>query len=118
MKSSLAFVALLGMSMVGCMAEHKDHHENMDDHEVKVPFEQVPAPAQATLMKESAGATITTVDMEKDDGITVYEAEAMIGGTNYEIKVDVSGKLISKKIDKEEDEQGEHGEKDEKGNKD
>ena len=88
-----------------------------EKNEVKVPFEQVPPAAQATLTKEADGAAIKSVDMEKDEGKAVYEADAMIGGTNYEIKVDADGKLLSKKIDNETDEKGEKGAKDEKGEK-
>jgi hypothetical protein len=49
----------------------------------------------------------------------VYEADAKIGNTNYEIKVAEDGTLISKKIDKEEDEKKDGEKKDgEKKDKD
>jgi uncharacterized membrane protein YkoI len=117
MKKSLMFAALMSVSLVGCMGEQgeKEHEHEGEGNEVKVSFEQVPAAAQATLTKEANGAAIKSVDMEKDEEKTVYEADAMIGGTNYEIKVDADGKLLSKKIDKEE---GEKDEKGEKGDKD
>ena len=35
----------------------------------------------------------------------IYEADAMINGTNYEIKVAEDGTLIKKKVDNEEDEE-------------
>jgi uncharacterized membrane protein YkoI len=120
MKKSLMFVALMSVSLMGCMGEHgeKGEHEGGEDNEVKVPFEQVPPAAQATLTKEANGAAIKTVDMEKDEGKTIYEADAMIGGTNYEIKVDDAGRLIGKEIDKDDGEKAEKGEKKEKGDKD
>jgi hypothetical protein len=122
MNKSWLFVALVSVSLAGCMGSHAERGEhegeNGEANEVKVPFEQVPAAAQATLTREAEGAAITSVDMEKDEGTAVYEADAMIGGTNYEIKVDASGKLLSKKLDKEEDEKGEHEDKGEKGDKD
>ena len=39
-------------------------------------------------------------------GKTIYEADAMIDGKNYEILVSEDGKLISKKLDNEENEKG------------
>ena len=61
-------------------------------------------------MRESNNATITTVDREDRHGKTVYEADAMINGKNWEIVVDGSGKVISRKLDEESEGQ----EKDEK----
>jgi uncharacterized membrane protein YkoI len=66
-------------------------------------IDDVPAAVKATILKEADGTAVTTVDKETDDGKTVYEADALIGKTNYEIKVAEDGTLISKKIDKEDD---------------
>jgi hypothetical protein len=76
-------------------AEEKEKDEN----EVKMKIDDVPAAVKTTIVKET------------DDGKTVYEADAKINGTNYEIKVAEDGTLISKKIDKEEDDEKKDGEK-------
>jgi hypothetical protein len=83
--------------------------EEKEENEVKVKFDDCPAAVKATITKEAEGTKVDTVDKETDDGKTIYEADAKINGTNYEIKVAEDGKLISKKIDAEEDE--EKGEK-------
>ena len=58
---------------------------------------------KATLTKEANGAKIETVDKETDDGKTIYEADVMINGKNYEIKVSADGTLLSKKLDQEDE---------------
>jgi hypothetical protein len=78
--------------------------DDKEGKEVKMKFDDVPAAVKTTITKEADGTAVTTVDKETDDGKTVYEADAKIGNTNYEIKVAEDGTLISKKIDKEEDE--------------
>lgn len=73
-----------------------------EEDEKTVSVRDVPDEVRATLIRESFGAHIKTVDLEKLDGKTVYEADAKIDGQNYEILVAKNGKLISKKIDNEE----------------
>ena len=88
--------------------------EDKEENEVKVPIDQVPANVKATLLKEAEGVAITSVDKETDKGKVTYEADAKIGGKNYEIKVAEDGSLISKKLDDEEDEKGGKDQKEEK----
>jgi hypothetical protein len=131
-------LAGFGMGPIGCMqadqgekAEHGEHAERgehgekgeeKESDEVKVSFGKIPAAVQATFSKEADGVAIKEVDQEKLDGKDVYEADAVIGGTNYEIVVAPDGKLVSKKIDNEaaegdKKETGEKEEADEKGEK-
>ena len=73
--------------------------------EVKIKFADAPAAVQKTLTEEAKGKTIESLDKETaKDGKVSYEADVVIDGTNYEIVVSDDGKLVSKKIDKEEDE--------------
>jgi len=89
-------------------AEEKEKEEGKEQ---KVEFKSVPQAVQATLTAESGGAAITTVDKEEDDGKEIYEADVMIKGKNYEIKVAADGTLISKKLDVEENEKKDGKEK-------
>jgi uncharacterized membrane protein YkoI len=73
--------------------------EEAEENEVKVPYDQVPAPVKTTLQRESGGATINTVDKEQRHGKTVYEADVKMNGTNWEIVVAEDGKVVSKKVD-------------------
>jgi hypothetical protein len=105
-----------GVILGGCAMVHGEDEEK-EEKEVKVKIEDVPAPVKATLLREADGQEIKTVDLETlKGGKTVYEADVKIDGTNYEINVAPDGKLISKKIDNEEDEKkGKDEEKEEKG---
>ena len=101
-KHLIGFVALaLGMSSLlafsGCAAMHKED-------EVKVAMADCPKAVQDTLTKEAQGGQIGAVEKEDKHGKTVYEADVVIGGKNYEIKVADDGTLLSKKIEKPESE--------------
>ena len=89
MALSLATALMVG----GCAAMEKEEKVNLD---------QVPAAVKATLQKEAGTSPISTVDKEIDDGKTIYEADVVIDGKNYEIKVAEDGKLISKGLDEDE----------------
>lgn len=100
MKKSMILVGLLCVSLGGCAAMKGEDNEK-EGTEVKVSMDQVPAAVKTTLLREAEGVNIATVDKETSEGKTIYEADAVIGGTLYEIKVAEDGKLISKAIDKE-----------------
>lgn len=98
---SLAAVLVVS---AGCksMGDH-DGDEDNDEHETKVSINDVPVPVRATLMAQAPGAAIKTVDHEMQGGKWLYEADAMVDGKNWEILVAEDGKLISKKLDDEKD---------------
>ena len=100
MQAKWMMVSLIGLGLAAGCSQMKDKEAG----EVKLTLDQVPAAVKTTLGKESGGANFTSVDKETDDGKNVYEADAMIDGKNYEIKVADDGTLISKKLDKEEGE--------------
>ena len=119
MRSKWIVVCLATAGLIGCAnlrAEDKKGEED-EGNEVKVALADCPAPVKATIAKESDNAKVDTVDKETKDGKTIYEADAMINGQNYEIKVAEDGKLISKKMDNEEDEKKGEKEEDEKNEK-
>jgi hypothetical protein len=109
MRSWKVLSLLVALGLVACTLAIRA--EEKEENEVKVKFDDCPAAVKATLTKEAGGATIATVDKETDDGKTIYEADVKIDGQNYEIKVSEDGKLVSKKVDNEEDEKDEKDEK-------
>jgi hypothetical protein len=116
-RNRFVLLCAVSLALTGCASMHGHHHEEeSEENEVKVPFAQTPAPVQASFQRESGGAMINTVDKEMRHGKTVYEADVKMNGTNWEIVVAEDGKVVSKKIDREEDEKGEA--KHEKGEKD
>jgi len=98
----------------GCSQMHKHEEEDEEANEVKMTLDQVPPPVRATLQQEAGTATIKSVDREQTKkGDTVYETDVMQGGKNWEIRVAPDGKLLSKKVDNEENEKSSSKEKEE-----
>jgi len=80
--------------------------EDKEQDEQKISFKDAPKAVRKTLKRESNGTPIKTLDKEKLNGKTVYEADVEIDDHNYEIVVDPKGLLLSKKLDNEADEKG------------
>jgi hypothetical protein len=88
-------IAGVGILMAGCATTEKEGKE------VQVKLADCPKPVQDTLAKEAPGAQITVVDKEEEKGKATYEADAVLNGKNYEIRVAADGTLILKKLDEE-----------------
>jgi|SRR5581483_4333703 len=100
-------VLAASLALAGCTntkSANKGGEEEEEGNEVKVAFTELPAPVKATLEKESGNAKIDTVDKETKDGKVIYEADAMVNGQNWEIKVAEDGTLVKKRVDNEQDE--------------
>ena len=116
MKKLAALATLLVLPLAACTMREQSAREGKEGdegNEVKVAINDVPPAVRTTLDQQAPGVTITQVDKEEDQGKVIYEADAVLGGQNYEIKVADDGHLISKKVDKE-DNDGEASDKDEK----
>lgn len=106
MKRHLFAVSLaVAAASVGCSQMGKDH-EREDEDEIEMTLDQVPAAVREGLQREAGGAAIAEVEKEDENGKVVYEADVTIDGKNWEIVVDESGKLVSRKLD-DDDEKGE-----------
>jgi uncharacterized membrane protein YkoI len=93
----------------GCQSMNKEHGDDEED-EVEMTLDQVPAAVREGLQREAGGAAVTKVEKETEHGRTGYETDVKIDGKEWEIIVDENGKLISKKLD-DENEAGEKKEK-------
>jgi hypothetical protein len=100
----LGTVGLLVAGLATGNARAAEKAKKGEEQEVKVTLDQVPAAVKATLVKEARGAAIKSVDKEGEGAKTVYEADVVINGQNWEIKVGPDGKLLGKKLDPEEKE--------------
>jgi uncharacterized membrane protein YkoI len=75
------------------------------EQERNLSIDQVPTVVRTTI--QAQGGTIEEIEMETENGQTVYEAEVTIDGQKVEIKVAADGSQISKKLDDEDnDEEG------------
>lgn len=50
--------------------------------------------AMAALAREKGAVTIVDLELERDDGRTVYEGEATLDGRRYEFEMTVSGRIL------------------------
>ena len=101
-KSSSVIVAVLaGLTLsIGALAGRQTTQQ-----EEGISLDQVPAAVKATLL--SQGGTIEEIEMETENGRTIYEADVLIDGQKTEVKVAANGSLIGKEADDEDnDEEG------------
>lgn len=88
-----------------------DDDDDDDDEGETVTLDKVPAAVKETIEKEAQGGKIKKVEREVKGEKTVYEAEVIIEGKEFEIKVAADGKLISKKQEDNDDDDDEDDEK-------
>jgi uncharacterized membrane protein YkoI len=69
------------------------------DRETEVSIKEVPAAVKVTLLAEAKGGTIEEIEMETENGRTVYEADVIIDGQEVEIQVAPDGTLLGKEIE-------------------
>lgn len=77
-----------------------------EDGEVEVKLADCPEAVQKTLKRESTGGKIEEIEKETEDGKTVYEAEIVIDGKEYEVEVAEDGTLLSKVLEGKADDDG------------
>jgi hypothetical protein len=79
-----------------------------DEEEVKL--SECPKAVQKTLKREAKGGKIVEIEREVEDGETIYEAEIIIDGNEYEVEILEDGTLLSKILEDDEgDEDNEDG---------
>lgn len=89
----LAVSALVAIAALSGCASHEGSRE---ENEVAVTMNDVPAAVRATLERESAGGKVTEVEKEVKNGKTVYSADMVINGVEWDIAVAEDGAVISK----------------------
>ncbi len=87
--------------------EHKD-----SEADVKVALAAVPPAVRATLEKEARGGKIGDVEKEIKKGKTVYSADVVIDGKEYDVAVGEDGALLQKELDSGKDEEKDAEDKD------
>jgi uncharacterized membrane protein YkoI len=97
----LALMLTCSVACLGCAVLAAE--EAQDSKEEKVKLEDCPQAVQDTLKKASAGGKIEEIEKETENGKVVYEAEVVIEGDEYEVKVADDGKLLGKKLENDDD---------------
>jgi hypothetical protein len=69
--------------------------------EGKLEMKDLPKVVQATIQKETAGATIVGLSMETEAGKTLYEVETKVNGKGRDMLIDAKGALteVEEEID-------------------
>ncbi len=99
--ASLFACAMLGLAPLAAGAENGKTET--------VTLDSVPAAAKQAIEKQLDGATVTSIEIEKQDGKTIYDVEATKDGKQVEFEVAADGtvveakELTDKKDAKEED---------------
>ncbi len=76
--------------------DYNDHDDNDDDDIVSSQTAIGVDKARQVVLQKLPGATITSIELDEDDGLAVYEGEAVKDGTEYDFKVNAqNGTLIS-----------------------
>ncbi len=83
------------------------------DRETEVSIEEVPAAVRATIEAEAKDGTIEEVEMETENGQTVYEADVIIDGQEIEIQVAPDGTLLGKETEDDEGDDDDEDDEDE-----
>ncbi|MFQ6133455.1 MAG: PepSY domain-containing protein [Armatimonadota bacterium] len=101
------WVLFAGIALVAVLAIGLAAWSGGDDDEEQVSLDQVPPAVKATILKAAEGGTITEIEVETENGQTVYEAEVIIDGKEVDILVAPDGALLGKEVegDEEEDEE-------------
>jgi uncharacterized membrane protein YkoI len=71
--------------------------------EKKISLGELPEAVKATILAEAKGRTIEEIEMETEDGRTIYEAEVIMDGQETDIKVAADGTLLGKEVESEGD---------------
>jgi uncharacterized membrane protein YkoI len=77
--------------------------EDNDDEKQQVSIDQVPAAVRATILKEAGSGKIEKIVLENEDGRTIYEAEVIMDGKEFDVKVAADGTLGKEVEDEEND---------------
>jgi len=75
--------------------------QRLGDDEVTVSIDQVPAPVKTALLAQ--GGTINEIEMETENGQTVYEAEVVVNGKVVDVAVSPDGTVLGAESDDEDE---------------
>lgn len=97
--SSIAIAAILAFTLVACVqvdGEREGSRQTVD-------IEQVPPPVKATIVSQSAGATVQGIEKIDWQGKSVYEAHLVASGRKSELRVGEDGRVLPADSDKDDD---------------
>lgn len=94
--SSIAIAAILSVALSACEQVEGGSRQTVN-------IEQVPAPVKATIVSQSAGATVQGIEKIDRQGRSVYEAHLVSGDKKTELRVGEDGKVLPADSHKDDD---------------
>ncbi len=86
-------VVVVVTGLFGCDTFRQSGEEEVPDQAVSL--SDVPAPARAVIEKLTAGGTIRKLEKAEEDGQTIYDVEATVGGKDVEYDVAADGTVLT-----------------------
>lgn len=84
--------------------------QRMMDDDITVSIDAVPTAVKATILAQAQGNAIREIEMDTENGRTVYEAEVVIDGQETDIRVAADGTLLGAELDDEGDDEDDEDE--------
>jgi len=101
-RKNMTIISLVaGFALVLCIGAVAT--QRILDKETEVSLDQLPDAVKATLNAEANGGVINEIEMETEDGKTVYEAEVLIDGVEVDIVIAADGTLLGKETEDDDD---------------
>ena len=105
---SVALATIIALAMTaGCenmgMNKREPADDDRDENEQPVAMDQLPPAVRATLTKEAGQGKIEEIDKLTLRGRTVYEADVILDGKKWELRVREDGQFLRKELDEETD---------------
>lgn len=95
----IGLVAGFGLALcIGAVAT-----QQILDKDTEVSIDQLPDAVKATLETQANSGVINEIEIEKEDGQTVYEAEVLIDGAEVDILIAADGTLLGKETEDDDD---------------
>jgi uncharacterized membrane protein YkoI len=85
------FAALTVFSAAWAMKPAEDEG---GDESIKMTLAQAPPVVQKAIQAAAGSATVSEVEKETEDGITLYEAAWEVGGVEHEVNVNEAGEVM------------------------
>jgi len=93
-RSTMTMLLVAGIAVLGAAcASMKEGKEKKNEAAETVTLAQLPVAARATVERETAAGTIAKIDKENENGKTVYDVEATVGGKHVEYTVATDGAI-------------------------
>lgn len=116
--AALVVGAVIALGATAVLTAERGEKKEKEEVEQEVQLSDCPKAVQKTLKREAQGGRIEEVEKEEEGGKTIFEAEVVLNGREYEVEVASDGTLLEMVLEDEdeadEEEEGEVEEREER----